>query len=70
MLREYDTGISYAHTYEILGDPYLKNNKLWVPDSTAEDSTAEDRRIIHAVERYDPDSMELVVYLNSMGNFM
>ena len=29
-----------------------------------------DRRILHAVERYDPDTMELVVYLDSLRNVM
>ena len=32
--------------------------------------TQKNRRILHAVERYDPDTMDIVVYLDSLRNVM
>ena len=38
------------------------------PDARKKKHTIKDRRILYAVERYDPETVELVEYLDSLTN--
>ena len=38
------------------------------PDARKKKHTIKDRRILYAVERYDPETVELVEYLDSLRN--
>ena len=40
------------------------------PEARKNKYIIKDRRILNAVERYDPDTMELVVYFDSLRNVM
>ena len=48
----------------------LKESCGDAPEARKKKYIIKDRRILHAVERYDPDTMELVVYLDSLRNVM
>ena len=48
----------------------LKESCGDAPEARRKKYTIKDRRILHAVVRHDPDTMELVVYLDSLRNVM
>ena len=48
----------------------LKESCGDAPEARKKKYIIKDRRILHAVERYDPDTMDLVVYLDSLRNVM
>ena len=48
----------------------LKEARGDSPEARKKKHIIKDRRILHAVERYDPETVQLVEYLDSLRNFM